>query len=221
MRLKERFETLRRALRAWDAKLVEGEPKLLVPKSLPSTDYLEGDALEAMKRLVEGSERFWNEVSFEEVDIPIGYDGRRIVYRPEAELDETEELKLLIASLFEHYLYHKSDWRLAKEAHKPYTYVLIKVYGRYKALEAMRLSAKVNDVYDRAALRAMLPRRGAGFLETVLFPSQKVKLFIGDAFEMDESLEKLVLERPELEKKMFAYALLAEAPKLLANGETQ
>jgi len=43
-----------------------------------------------------------------------------------------------------------------------------------------------------------------------------VKLYIGKEIEIDESLEKLIIERPDLERKLYAFTLLLEAPKFLA-----
>jgi len=208
--VREAFEGLKKVLRAWDAKLVEGEAKVCVPKELPEPVAAE-DPLVAAKELIERSEDFWSAYECEEVPVSVAYDGRRLVYDPEAEPD----LKLLIAALYEHYLNHKSEWSLRRSWREPYIYVLMKIYGRSKAFEALKASFKSSDVYDGAALRAHSRSSEPDRFELLLNPSAKARVQLGKDVELDESLDKLILQRPELEKKMFAYALLSDAPKFL------
>jgi len=158
-------------MHAWDAKLVEGSPELCVPKELPKAEVPE-DPLLALKSLIEQGEEYWKSYECERVSVPIAYDGKRIVYNPEVGEGENV-LKLLIAAMFEHYLNHKLEGRLRKMWELPYLYVLSKVYGRFKALDALRLSFKPEDVFDASALRAATPSNDSTVLETLLFPSQK------------------------------------------------
>jgi len=210
----EAFKSLKRAMHAWDAKLVEGSPELCVPKELPKAEVPE-DPLLALKSLIERSEEYWKSYECERVSAPVAYDGKRVVYDPTASEGEVA-LKLLIAAMFEHYLNHKLEGRLKKMWEVPYLYVLSKVYGRFKALEALRLSFKPEDVFDASALRAAASSKGSTAFEALLFPSQKVKIYVGDEIEIDENFEKLIIERPDLERRLYAFVLLLEAPKFLA-----
>jgi len=213
LRAFEALKAVQRHLRAWDLKFKEGSPKVCLPSELPEVPA--GEGLDKVKGWIEVSEEYWNSFECEEVTVPAAYDGKRVVYDPSA---GDEAVKYLIASVYEHYLNHKLEGALPRLWEKRYVYVLSKVYGRLGALEALRASFEASDLFDSAAMRAASKGPDDGELDVKLFPSEKVRLFLDGGAELDERLEKVIINSPEFEKKLFATVILAEARKFIRNG---
>ena len=199
-------------LKAWDLKARKGEAEICVPEELPSPP--EGGCEEALRRWFSLADEYWSAYRCEKLEVPAAYDGRAIVYNPSFEGDAT---KYLIAAAYEHYLNHKLQGKLKRLWEKGYLYFLSKTFGRLKALEVMRLSYALEDPFDAAALAAAAPRPGAGELEVKMFPSEKVKVALCEDAELEEKLEKVILERPDFEKRLVATYVAAGSRRFTKN----